>query len=82
MKKTFWKLPWLSADEKVRLHILYLSCIRFVVEKYGGLMETDADMRIASISIPKRYTAACFEELKALDLVESQRPFNQEALSV
>jgi hypothetical protein len=81
MNKTFWKLPWLSTDEKVRLHILYLSCIRFVVAKYGGVMETDADMRIASIRIPKRYTAACFDELKALDLVKLQ-PFTQEALSV
>ena len=72
----------MSTDEKVRLHILYLSCIRFVVSKYGGMMETDADMRIASIRIPKRYTAACFEELKALDLVESKRPSSQEALAV
>ena len=81
MNKSFWKLPWLSTDEKVRLHILYLSCIRFVVAKYGGEMQTDGDMRIASIRIPKRYTAACFKELKALDLVKSQ-PFTQEALSV
>jgi hypothetical protein len=82
MNKTFWKLPWLSTDEKVGLHLLYISCIRFVVAKYGGMMETDADMRIASIRIPKRYTAACFEELKTLDLVKSRRPFSQEALPV
>ena len=81
MNKTFWKLPWMSTDEKVRLHILYLMH-SFCRSKYGGMMETDADMRIASIRIPKRYTAACFEELKALDLVESKRPSSQEALAV
>jgi hypothetical protein len=40
MNKTFWKLPWLSTDEKVGLHLLYISCIRFVVAKYGGMMES------------------------------------------
>lgn len=62
------------------MHILYISCIRFVVEKYGGLMETDPDMRIASIRIPKQYTVACFMELRKLDLVTSSKPFHQEAL--
>ena len=82
MNKAFWKLPWLSTDEKVSLHILYLSCIRFVVNKYGGVMETDTDMRIASIKIPKRYTAACFKELKALDLIKSHSHSVMETLSV
>jgi hypothetical protein len=82
MNKEFWKIPWLSRDEKTRIHIFYLSCIRFVIGKYGGSMETDAGMRIASIKIPKRHTAACFEELKELDLIKSNKPFSQEALPV
>jgi len=81
MNKDFWKLPWLSRDEKAGIHVLYLSCIRFVVGKYGGSMETDGDMRIASIKIPKGHTAACVEELKKLDLIKSANPFSQEALS-
>ena len=45
-------------------------------------METDTDMRIASIKIPKRYTAACFKELKALDLIKSHSHSVMETLSV
>jgi len=82
MNKDFWKIPWLSRNEKAGLHVLSLSCIRFIVEKYGGSMKTDADMRIASIKIPKGQTAACFEELKKLDLIKSASPFSQEAVSV
>ena len=80
MNKDFWKLPWLSRQEKAGIHVLYLSCIRFVVGKYGGSMETDGDMRIASIRIPKGYTAACLEELQQLDLVKSTNPVRREAL--
>jgi hypothetical protein len=82
MNKEFWKLPWLSRDEKAGIHVLYLSCIRFVIEKHGGSMETDRGVRIASIRIPKGYTAACLEELHELDLVRSADPFSRQALSV
>ncbi len=82
MNKDFWKIPWLSNDEKVRLHILYISCIRFVVEKYGGVMDTDCDIRIASIKIPKGYTAACFQELEAMDLVKPNPVPEEQALSL
>jgi hypothetical protein len=82
MNKDFWKLPWLSRDEKAGIHVLYLSCIRFVVGKYGGSMETDGDMRIANIRIPKRYTAACLEELQELDLIKSTRSVCRAALPV
>ncbi|MBW2194133.1 MAG: hypothetical protein JRD47_09635 [Deltaproteobacteria bacterium] len=70
MNKDFWEIPWLSTTEKVRLHILYMSCIRFVVEKYGGIMETDRKTCMASIRIPKDHTVACFQELKDLNLVK------------
>ncbi len=69
MNKDFWNIPWLRTTEKVRLHILYLCCIRFVVEKYGGSMETDPKVRVACIKIPHREKAACLKELKELKLV-------------
>ena len=81
MNKDFWKIPWLSKGEKTGIHILYLSCIRFVVEKHGGVMETDEAMRIASIKIPKRFTAACYQELMDLQLVKSKELFAQESAS-
>ena len=69
MNKDFWKTPWLSQSEKVQLHILRLSCIRFVVEKYEGIMEIDPQIRRASIKIPKNRRAACLQELETLDLI-------------
>jgi hypothetical protein len=69
MNKDFWNIPWLSPHEKVRIHILYLSCIRFVVGKHGGSMQTDKKMQIASIKIPKSITAVCYDELQQLDLI-------------
>lgn len=74
MNKDFWQIPWLSNTEKVRVHILFVCCIRFTVEKYGGVMETDANARIATIKIPKNHTAACFEELKELKLIKPEAP--------
>ena len=82
MNKDFWKIPWLSRDEKAGIHVFYLSCIRFIVGKYGGSMETDAGMRIASIKIPTVHTAACVDELKKLDLVKLTSTVTQQALSV
>ena len=70
MNKEFWEIPWLSKTEKVRIHILFVSCIRFTVEKYGGMMETDSNVRIATIKIPKNHTAACFRELEELRLIK------------
>ena len=61
----------MSTTEKVRLHILYMSCIRFIVEKYGGTMETDRSTCLASIRIPRVHTAACFWELKRLNLIKA-----------
>ena len=55
MNKDFWKIPWLSRDEKAGIHVLYLSCIRFVVGKYGGSMETDKNMRIAGAGAGERH---------------------------
>jgi hypothetical protein len=79
MNKDFWEIPWLSNTEKVRVHILFVSCIRFTVQKYGGVMETDSSVRIATIKIPKNHTIACFEELKELKLIKSDtRPQKME----
>jgi hypothetical protein len=72
MNKDFWKIPWLSANEKAQIHVLFISCIRFTVEKYGGVMETDSNVRIATIKIPKDHTSACFQELKLLKLVKQE----------
>ncbi len=71
MNKDFWDITCLSTTEKVRLHILYMSCIRFIVEKHGGTMETDRSTCLASIKIPKAHTAACFYELKRLNLIKA-----------
>jgi hypothetical protein len=68
MNKDFWNIAWLTTTEKVRLHILYLCCIRFVVEKHGGSMETDPKIRVACIKIPQSEKAACLEELEELKL--------------
>jgi len=62
----------------MRLHILFVSCIRFTVEKHGGIMETDPNVRIATIKIPKDCTIACFEELKELRLIKSAQGQSQE----
>jgi hypothetical protein len=72
MNKDFWKIPWLSVTEKAQIHVLFISCIRFTVEKYGGVMETDSKVRIATIKIPKDHTSACFQELKLLKLVKQE----------
>jgi hypothetical protein len=69
MNKHFWNIPWLSRTEKVRLHILFMCCIRFVVEKHGGAMETDPETLVACMKLPESHTAACFQELKELNLV-------------
>lgn len=69
MNKDFWDIPWLSTTEKVRLHILFMCCIRFVVEKHGGVMQTDPETLVACMKIPQSHTAACFQELKELNLV-------------
>lgn len=82
MNKDFWKIPSLSTDEKVRLHVLYISCIRSIVEKYGGIMETDPGIRIASIKLPKTRTVACFRELTELDLVKPNEPLSELAIAV
>jgi|GEM_PF-3212535 len=71
MNKDFWDIPWLSTTEKVRLHILFMCCIRFVVEKYGGVMQTDPITYVTCIKIPRGETAACFQELKELNLVKA-----------
>jgi len=71
MNKDFWDITCLSTTEKVRLHILYMACIRFIVEKHGGTMETDRTTCLASIRIPKGHTAACFHELKQLNLIKA-----------
>lgn len=70
MNKDFWDIPWLSTTEKVRLHILFMCCIRFVVEKHGGAMQTDPETLVACMKIPRGETAACFQELKELNLVK------------
>lgn len=81
MNKEFWKIPWLSADEKARLHILYIACIRFVVTKHGGNMAVDSRLRIASIKIPRSHTMACYRELRQLNLVKPDQPSAQQGVS-
>jgi len=81
MNKEFWKIPWLSTDEKARLHILYIACIRFVVRKHGGKMAVDSRLRIASIKIPRAHTMACYRELRQLNLVKPDQPSVRETLS-
>ena len=82
MNKDFWNLTWLSSTEKVRLHILFVSCIRFTVEKYGGVMETDSSVRIATIKIPKNFTAACFRELEDLRLIKPNPQISEGAAAL
>ncbi|MCK4728261.1 MAG: hypothetical protein KAT27_05015 [Desulfobacterales bacterium] len=77
MNKDFWDIPWLSTTEKVRLHILYMCCIRFVVEKHGGAMQTDPETLVACMKIPQSQTAACFQELKELNLVKAHTTLNE-----
>lgn len=81
MNKDFWKISYLSTTEKVRLHILYMACIRFVVEKHGGNMETDPGIRIASIKIPRSKRIACMEELRALKLVKAPEGASETTVS-
>ena len=55
----------LSIDQ-ARLHILFLSCTRYVVEKHGGIMETDPETYNAIASIPESNKEACLEELETM----------------
>ncbi len=56
----------LPAMEDVKLHILFLSCVRFVVEKHGGTMSTDPNSLDAQLDIPENTKDASFEELGEL----------------
>lgn len=56
-------MPRLSAIEKARLHVLLLCLVRFVVEKHGGTVETDAGTHDALITIQQKDKADCVEEL-------------------
>jgi hypothetical protein len=68
MNKDFWHTPWLSKSEKVGLHVLYLCCMRSVVQSYGGVMEIDSAMRRAAILVPTSQRVACLEALEHLKL--------------
>jgi hypothetical protein len=64
----FGSAAMLPATDEVKLHILFLSCVRFVVEKHGGTMATDPNTMDAQLNIPEDVKDACFEELgKLLD---------------
>jgi hypothetical protein len=68
MNKDFWETPLLSKSEKVGLHVLYLCCMRSVVQRYGGTMEVDSAMRRAAILVPTSQRGACLEALEGLRL--------------
>jgi hypothetical protein len=63
---TFGSSAVLPATDEVKLHILFLSCVRFVVEKHGGTMATDPHSLDAQLDIPENTKDACFEELGEL----------------
>jgi len=63
---TFGSSAVLPATDEVKLHILFLSCVRFVVEKHGGTMATDPPSLDAQLDIPENTKDACFEELGEL----------------
>ena len=73
MNKDFWHTPLLSKGEKVGLHVLYLCCMRSVVQSHGGVMEVDSDMRRAAILVPTSQRVACLEALEGLKLNISSR---------
>lgn len=56
----------MSPTEEARLYVLLLCCIRFVVEKHGGTMETDPVTHNANVSIPRNKKAVCCQELRVL----------------
>jgi len=68
MNKEFWHTPLLSKSEKIGLHVLYLCCMRSVVQRHGGIMEVDSAMRRAAILVPTSQRAACLEALEGLKL--------------
>lgn len=55
----FWNIPGISSIEKARFHFLNLCFVRFVVEKHGGIMETDPATLTAYISVPQSKSAVC-----------------------
>lgn len=61
-----WKNAGVSATDEVRLHVFFLSCVRHIVEKYGGTMATDPVTFDACLDIPESSQYACFEELDNL----------------
>jgi hypothetical protein len=58
--------PEIPATDEARLHVLFLCCTRYVVEKHGGVMETDPDTYNAYVSIPESNKVACLDELEML----------------
>jgi hypothetical protein len=61
-----WNITGLSSTDEVRLHIFFLSCVRHIVEKYGGTMETNPETYDACLDIPESCQYDCLEELENL----------------
>jgi hypothetical protein len=82
MNKDFWDTPLLSKGEKVGLHVLYLCCMRSVVQRHGGIMEVDSAMRRAAILVPTSQRVACLEALEGLRLeIPSHLPIDRPPIS-
>ena len=82
MNKDFWDTPLLSKSEKVGLHVLYLCCMRSVVQRYGGIMEVDSAMRRAAILVPTSQRGACLEALEGLRLeIPNHHPIDRPHVS-
>ncbi len=72
-EKTFCTPDTLTSDLAL-FHALFLSVVRFAVEKYGGSVETDPITGTTYVDIPLWAEEVCLEELG--ELVGPGKPLN------